>query len=267
MKTIRTMSWPAQRPRRGERGHAADPLLSGAITSRSGKKLEGVTVIRQAGELDHCHSGLYGLAALFLPGLFRGKYACGRRRSASKQQGRCGAYCGAASGFHAAGDVRSERRFRQLPGEMMVAHCRRRAPRTPRTKGRSSMNNCTGCHSTRYALQFRFDEAGWEQDHRSDESRAGDRRLSGAECEVQPDHGTHQKHLPPLRTRARSGRIVDEGGGACAAHRARQRRAVWTLYDCPQSDARIGTRIQRERRHRLVARTTSKWVSCRTTAP
>jgi len=25
------------------------------------------------------------------------------------------------------------------------------------------MNNCTGCHSTSYALQFRFDEAGWSK--------------------------------------------------------------------------------------------------------
>src|SRR2546422_11658432 len=55
-----------------------------------------------------------------------------------------------------------ERRFRQLPGEMTVAALPEAAPEDARMK-KIFMNNCTGCHSTSYALQFRFDEAGWSK--------------------------------------------------------------------------------------------------------
>ena len=55
-----------------------------------------------------------------------------------------------------------ERRFRQLPGEMMVAALPEASAEDARMK-KIFMNNCTGCHSTSYALQFRFDEAGWSK--------------------------------------------------------------------------------------------------------
>src|SRR5204862_6725013 len=53
-----------------------------------------------------------------------------------------------------------ERRFRQLPGEMMVAALPEATPDDALMK-KFFMNNCTACHSSSYALQFRFDEAGW----------------------------------------------------------------------------------------------------------
>src|SRR6266581_2398782 len=55
-----------------------------------------------------------------------------------------------------------ERRFRQLPGEMMVAALPEASADDARMK-KIFMNNCTGCHSTSYVLQFRFDEAGWSK--------------------------------------------------------------------------------------------------------
>ena len=56
----------------------------------------------------------------------------------------------------------AERRFRQLPGEMMVAALPDATPEDAHMK-KIFMNNCTACHSTSYALQFRFDEAGWNK--------------------------------------------------------------------------------------------------------
>ena len=56
----------------------------------------------------------------------------------------------------------AERRFRQLPGEMMVAALPDATPEDAHMK-KIFMNNCTGCHATSYALQFRFDEAGWSK--------------------------------------------------------------------------------------------------------
>src|SRR5258708_36715438 len=56
----------------------------------------------------------------------------------------------------------AERRVRQSPADMMVGALPEATPDDARMK-KIFMNNCTGCHSTSYALQFRFDEAGWSK--------------------------------------------------------------------------------------------------------
>src|SRR5437764_182574 len=135
-----------------------------------------------------------------------------------------------------------ERRFRQLPGEMMVAALPEANADDARMK-KIFMNNCTGCHSTSYALQFRFDEAGW--------SKIIDL------MKVVPVTGVYPG------PNAKSNQVTARPGKGRPAYPARARgpgdswmklatrarptgeaaRAVWTLYDLPLNpDAGIGTR-------------------------
>ena len=55
-----------------------------------------------------------------------------------------------------------ERRWRQLPGELMAASLPEETADDARIK-KIFMNQCTGCHTPNYPLQFRFDEAGWNR--------------------------------------------------------------------------------------------------------
>src|SRR5260221_5174033 len=142
-------------------GRAADQLLSGAITSRSGQKLEGVTVSAKP-EGSTITTSVYTDAAgtYVFPPLPAGKYrvwaqALGFERS----NGAVDLSSARRHDLTLQEITDPERRFRQLPGEMMVAALPEASAEDARAK-KIFMNNCTGCHSTSYALQFRFDEAG-----------------------------------------------------------------------------------------------------------
>src|SRR5262249_62426966 len=49
---------------------------------------------------------------------------------------------------------------RQLPGDVMLSALPEETEQDKRMK-RLVRNICTGCHTASYALQHRFDEAGW----------------------------------------------------------------------------------------------------------
>src|SRR5437867_6511400 len=144
--------------------HAADQLLSGAIAAQSGQKLEGVTVSAKL-EGSTITTSVYTDAAgvYVFPPLPAGKYrvwaqALGFERS----NGAVELSAARRHDFTLQEMTDPERRFRQLPGEMMVAALPEASADDARMK-KIFMNNCTGCHSTSYALQFRFDEAGWSR--------------------------------------------------------------------------------------------------------
>src|SRR6266853_3414951 len=145
-------------------GRAADQLLSGAITSRSGQKLEGVTVSAKP-EGSTITTSVYTDAAgtYVFPPLAAGKYRVWAQALVFERSN--GAVDLSSARHH---DLTlqeiadPERRFRQLPGERMVAALPEASAEDARAK-KIFMNNCTGCHSTSYALQFRFDEAGWSK--------------------------------------------------------------------------------------------------------
>jgi hypothetical protein len=107
------------------------------------------------------------------------------------------------------------------------------------------MNNCTGCHSTSYAPQFRFDEAGWS-------------KIIGL-MKVVPITGVYPG------PNAKPSQILERNQKELAAYLARASgpgessmkvvprprpvrdaaRAVWTLYDLPMNpETGIGTRYQ-----------------------
>src|SRR3977135_3252564 len=123
-----------------------------------------------------------------------------------------------------------ERRFRQLPGEMMVAALPEASADDARMK-KIFMNNCTGCHSTSYALQFRFDEAGW--------SRIIDLMKVVPVTGVYPGPNAksnqimerHQKQLAAYLARARGPGESSMKVVARARPAGEAARAVWTLYD------------------------------------
>ena len=56
----------------------------------------------------------------------------------------------------------AERRFRQLPSELVLAALPEATEQDALMK-KIFMNNCNSCHPPGYALQFRFNEEGWSK--------------------------------------------------------------------------------------------------------
>jgi len=142
--------------------HAADQLLSGAIAARSGQKLEGVTVSAKLEAPPSPPASIRTPGNYFFPLLPSGKYrvwaqALGfetaRAQSSCRRRG---------AGFHAAGDDRPRAALPPVARRDDGRSLAEASADDARAK-KIFMNNCTGCHSTSYALQFRFDEAGWNK--------------------------------------------------------------------------------------------------------
>src|SRR4030088_3150456 len=134
--------------------HAADQLLSGAITSRSGQKLEGVTVSAKLVGSTIATSVYTDTAGdYFFPPLPAGRYRVwARALGCEASKGSFDLTAARLADFTLQEMTDPERRFRQLPGEMMVAALPEASADDARMK-KIFMNNCTGCHSTSYALQ------------------------------------------------------------------------------------------------------------------
>ena len=141
---------------------AADVLLSGAVKSASGEKLGGVAIAaKQEGTTITTTVYTDAEGAYYFPPLPGGKYKLWAN----------------ALGFeHAKGDLDLmaarkfdvtlkpitdyETRWRQLPGDEMLAALPDATPHDANMKG-VIHNNCTGCHTPSYILQHKFDEEGW----------------------------------------------------------------------------------------------------------
>jgi virginiamycin B lyase len=224
--------------------HAADQSLSGAITARSGTRLEGVTVSAKLEGTTITTSVYTDTAGNYLfPPLPAGKYrvwaqAIGFEMSESPVE----LAAARRRDFTLQEMIDPERRFRQLPGEMMVAALPEASPEDARMK-KIFMNNCTGCHSTSYTLQFRFDEAGWSKIIDLMKVVPVNGVYPGPDAKANQIMERHQKQLAAYLARARgpgesSMKVTPRPRPAGEAA-----RAVWTLYDVPLNpDAGIGTR-------------------------
>jgi streptogramin lyase len=244
MNTIRTMLLAgATLLVAANAAHAAEPLLSGAITSRSGQKLDGVTVSAKR-EGSTITTSVYTDTAgnYFFPPLPEGKYRVWAQAlgfEASKEAVELAK--AQRRNFTLQEITDPERRFRQLPGEMMVAALPEATPEDARMK-KIFMNNCTGCHSTSYALQFRFDEAGW--------SKIIDLMKVVPNTGVYPANPKanaiveyNQKKLAAYLARARGPGESSLKVKARAPVTGEAARAVWTLFDVPMNaDSGIGTK-------------------------
>ena len=143
---------------------AADVLLSGVINARNGRKLEGVTVSAKA-EGSTITTSVYTDTdgSYVFPPLAAGKYRVWAQALGFESSKAAVALSASQRRNITLEEIKdAERRYRQLPGEMMVAALPDATPEDAHMK-KIFMNNCTGCHATSYALQFRFDEAGWSK--------------------------------------------------------------------------------------------------------
>ena len=248
---------------------AADQRLAGRIASSSGQKLDGVTVSAKL-EGSTITTSVYTDAAgeYFSRRCRRASTACGRRRSASRPARARSISPRHAARIRAAAEITDpERRFRQLPGEMMVAALPEASAEDAHMK-KIFMNNCTGCHSTSYALQFRFDEAGWSKIIDLMKIVPVTGVYPGPNAKPNQIIERNQKQLAAyLATRPRPGRVVDEGRFSPAPDRRGRARGLDALRRAAQS--------RRRHRHPIQRRTTAptgRWArppssaSCRTTA-
>ena len=217
--------------------HAADQLLSGAITSQSGQKLEGVTVSAKI-EGSSITTSVYTDTAgdYFFPPLPAGKYRVwAQALGFETNKGSVELAAARRQNFTLQEITDPERRFRQLPGEMMVAALPEATPEDTRMK-KVFMNNCAGCHSTSYLLQFRFDEAGWSKIIDLMKMVPVTGVYPGPDAKPNQIMERHQKQIAAYLARARGPGESTMKVGPRPRPAGDAARAVWTLYDIPLKD-------------------------------
>lgn len=223
---------------------AADQVLSGTITTPAGQKLDGVTVSAKLEGSTITTSVYTDTNGVYVfPGMAPGKYRVWAQALGFETAK--GSVDLVASRRH---DIKlqeikdAERRFRQLPGEMMVAALPDATPEDAHMK-KIFMNNCTACHSTSYALQFRFDEAGWNKIINLMKVVPNNGVYPGPTAKPNQIMDRNQKQLAAYLARARGPGESSMKPVSRPRPSGEAARAVWTLYDLPLlADAGIGTK-------------------------
>ena len=144
--------------------HAADQLLSGAISAKSGQNLEGVTVsAKREGATITTSVYTDTTGNYYFPPLPAGKYNVWAQ-ALGFETAKSSVTLDAKRRHNLALSpmTDAEQRYRQLPSELMVAALPEATPEDAFMK-KIFTNNCTACHTPSYVLQFRFDEAGWNK--------------------------------------------------------------------------------------------------------
>src|SRR5437588_7980107 len=223
---------------------AADHVLAGAITSASGQKLEGVTVSAKRDGTTITTSVYTDEAGnYYFPPLPEGKYQVWAQ----------------ALGFEtakAAAELNATRKqnivlkpladkeatIRQLPSELLVAALPETTEDDARIK-KIFTNNCTACHSPGYALQFKFDEAGWNKIINLMKVVPGSGVYPGPGAKANQIMEHNQKQLAAYLARARGPGETSMKFAPRPRPTGEAARAAWTLYDLPLNpDAGIGTK-------------------------
>ena len=125
-----------------------------------------------------------------------------------------------------------EQIVRQMPSELLVSALPEENAEDARIK-KLFTNQCTGCHSPGYPLQFRFDEAGWNKIINLMKDVAGTGVMPGPGPKANALIEHDQKALAAYLARARG------PGETSMQFKARPRptgeaaRVTWTLYDLP----------------------------------
>lgn len=216
--------------------HAADQILTGLITSATGQKLDGVSVSAKR-DGSTITTSVYTDAGgnYYFPPQPAGKYSVWAQALGFEQTK---TQVDLSSNRHQ--DLRlktitdPEVRWRQLPGELVMDSLPEDNADDVIAK-QILHNQCNGCHTPSYPLQFRFDEQGW--------TRIVDlmKAIGGAGNRI-PDRPANQiiqmneKKLAVYLAKVR-------GPNSVMKIKERPRptgeaaRAVWTLYDVPRVDA------------------------------
>src|SRR5438094_2292089 len=225
---------------------AADQLLSGAISSPSGQKLEGVTVSAKL-EGSTITTSVYTdeTGGYYFPPLPAGKYrvwaqALGFETAKSSVDLNAARH----QDFALEQITDPEKRIRQMPSEMLAAALPEATPDDARIK-RIFMNNCTSCHPPGYILQFRFDEAGWNKILNLMKVVPGSGVYPGPGAKPNQIMEHNQKQLAAYLARARGPGETSMKFVPRPRPTGEAARAVWTLYDLQiNPDAGIGTQVK-----------------------
>jgi streptogramin lyase len=193
---------------------AADHVLSGTIASPTGEKLGGVTVSARL-EGSPITTSVYTDESgnYYFPPMAAGKYKVWAQ----------------ALGFET---TKSQVDLSAALPEDTVEDARIKKIFT---------NNCTGCHSPSYILQFRFDEAGWNKiiDLMKVVPNSG---VFPANPKANDIIQYNQKQLAAYLARARGPGESSMKVASKPRPSGDAARAVWTLYDLPMNpDAGVGT--------------------------
>src|SRR5205823_8057672 len=222
---------------------AADQLLTGAISSRAGQKLEGVTVSAKL-EGSTITTSVYTdeTGRYYFPPMPAGKYriwaqALGFETAKSSLDLTAGRH----HDLVLQEMTNPEKRIRQLPSELLAAALPEATPDDARIK-RIFTNNCTSCHPQGYILQFRFDEAGWNKIINLMKVVPGTGVYPGAGAKANQIIEHNQKQLAAYLARARGPSETSMKFVPRPRPTGEAARAVWTLYDLQiNPEAGIGT--------------------------
>jgi streptogramin lyase len=222
---------------------SADQLLSGSITSASGQKLEGVQIsAKKEGSTitTSVYTDLNG--DYFFPALPDGKYRVwAQALGFETSKGEVDLTAKKSQDFKLAAITDPEQKIKQLPSEMLAGALPDETEADANMK-RIFHNQCTGCHSPGYPLQFKFDEAGWNKIINLMKSIAGTGEYLGPNAKPNGIIEFNRKDLAAYLARARgpgesSMKIKDRPRPTGEAA-----RVVWQTYDVPLSTvAGMGT--------------------------
>jgi streptogramin lyase/mono/diheme cytochrome c family protein len=225
---------------------AADQLLTGAISSAAGEKLGGVTVSAKL-EGSTITTSVYTDESgnYYFPPLPAGKYQVwAQALGFETAKGAADLSATAHQNLTLQAITDPDARIHQLPSELLVAALPEDTADDARIK-KVFTNQCTGCHTPGYPLQFKFDEAGWNKIINLMKVIPGTGVYPGAGAKPNGIIDYNQKELAAYLARARG------PGESSMKFTPRPRptgeaaRVVWTTYEVPLNpDAGIGTQVK-----------------------
>jgi len=227
----------------GFSAQAADQILSGAIASATGEKLGGVTVsARLDGSTITTSVYTDESGAYYFPPMAAGKYSVwAQALGFETAKGDVDLSAAKKQNLTLTAMTDPERRWRQLPGEVMVAALPEETADDARIK-KVFTNQCTGCHAPGYVLQFRFDEPGWNKII-SLMKMVANTGVMPANPKANGIIEHSQKELAAYLARARGPGETSVKVAQRPRPSGEAARAVWTLYDLPLNpDTGIGTK-------------------------
>ena len=237
---------------------SADQLLSGSVASASGQKLDGVQISAKK-EGSTITTSVYtdGNGDYFFPALPDGKYnVWAQTLGFETAKGQVDLTAKKQQDFKLAAITDPEQKIKQMPSEMLAAALPEDTEADANMK-RIFHNQCTGCHTPGYPLQFSFDEAGWNKIINLMKVDRRHRRVSRPERQAERHHRVQPQGPRGLsRPRPRPGPDLDEVPGPSASDRRGRPRRVADLRRAAQPDDRHGRprrEIRGQRRLRLDA--------------
>ena len=220
---------------------AADQVLTGTIVSSSGQKLDGVTVSAKM-EGSTITTSVYTdeNGAYFFPAMSAGKYnVWAQTLGFETAKSSVDLTAGKHQDFTLLPITDAERRYRQLPSELVTAALPEATPQDALMK-KIFMNNCNSCHPPGYALQFRFNEEGWSKV--IDLMKViGNTGVPGTQVNGIIAH--NQKPLSAYLARVRGPEPTTMVFKTRPRPTGEAAQVVWKLYDLPLNpDASVGTK-------------------------